>query len=108
MLRATQSFFSRGMHQRKLLQNPGLRHTLPFRQSSLLSLQTMCFSKQNGPLDDDKYVSDEEGAEFDSDRRFSNYVLFAGALALGAVLTKLPIFLSKLRQLQMALNGTTL
>ena len=29
-------------------------------------------------------------------------------IALGAVLTKLPIVLSKLRQLQMAPNGTTL
>ena len=46
----------------------------------------MRFSKPDGPQNDDKYVSDEEGAEFDSDRRFSNYVLFAGALALGAVL----------------------
>ena len=46
----------------------------------------MYFSKPDGPQNDDKYVSDEEGAEFDSDRRFSNYVLFAGALALGAVL----------------------
>ena len=48
----------------------------------------MHFSKPNGPNSDvdDKYVSDEEGADFESDRRFSNFVLFAGALTLGAIL----------------------
>jgi len=34
----------------------------------------------------DGYVSDEEGQSFDSDRRFSNFVLFGGVLALGAAL----------------------
>ena len=39
--------------------------------------------------DNDKYISDGEGGDdqsFDSDRRFSNFVLFGGALALGALL----------------------
>ena len=39
---------------------------------------------QNDP--NDGYVSDEEGQSFDSDRRFSNFVLFGGVLALGAAL----------------------
>ena len=36
--------------------------------------------------EDDGYVSDDENRDFESDRRFSNFVLFAGCLALGAIL----------------------
>ena len=30
----------------------------------------------------DGYMTEEEGASFESDRRFSNYILFAGSFAL--------------------------
>ena len=43
-------------------------------------------STGGGKGDNDGYVSDEEGGEFDSDRRFSNFILFAGVLALGGIL----------------------
>ena len=47
----------------------------------------MHFSKPDGPnTESDKYVSDDEKDDFESDRRFSNFVLFAGTLALGAIL----------------------
>lgn len=49
----------------------------------------MNFSKREGGGQDDitdKYVSDEEKDDFDSDRRFSNFILFAGTLALAALL----------------------
>ena len=38
-----------------------------------------------GPGGDDKggYTSEEEGSSFESDKKFSNFVLFSGALALG-------------------------
>lgn len=39
-----------------------------------------------GGGDDDGYVSDEDGKEHDSDRRFSNFILFSGCLALGGIL----------------------
>ena len=37
-----------------------------------------------GPGGDDKggYTTEEEGASFESDKRFSNFVLFTGAFAL--------------------------
>jgi hypothetical protein len=36
--------------------------------------------------DDGKFASDDEGADFESDRRFSNFVLFAGALTMSCLL----------------------
>ena len=39
-----------------------------------------------GGGDQDGYVSDEESGDFDSDRRFSNFVLFAGILSLAGIL----------------------
>jgi hypothetical protein len=35
------------------------------------------------PPENGGYTSDEDGASFDSDRKFSNFILFTGALALG-------------------------
>lgn len=43
--------------------------------------------KGNGDFDNDTgYVSDEDGKEHESDRRFSNFILFAGCLGLGGIL----------------------
>ena len=53
--------------------------TVQFRQFSE--------GKGNGPENDDgKFQSDDEGQDFESDRRFSNFVLFAGSLTLGCLL----------------------
>ena len=38
-------------------------------------------TKGNG----EKYKSDDETKEFESDKRFSNFVLFAGTIALGCI-----------------------
>jgi protein SCO1 len=32
------------------------------------------------------YKTDDDGAEFESDRRFSNFILLIGTLALGGIL----------------------
>jgi len=39
---------------------------------------------QGGPTNNGQegYTTEEEGASFESDRKFSNYILFAGAFAL--------------------------
>ena len=50
--------------------------------------QQRMFSKEGRPpppRGDDKYVSEDERDEFESDRRFSNFVLFSGTLALGVL-----------------------
>jgi len=61
-------------------------------RSVLPATQTVRFfsggSGGDNDNDDDRsgYVSDEDGREFDSDRRFSNFVLFSGCLALMGIL----------------------
>ena len=47
------------------------------------------FSTDNRGGDDEPdsgYVSDEDSREFESDRRFSNFILFTGCLVLGGIL----------------------
>jgi protein SCO1/2 len=40
--------------------------------------------KPSGP-DQGGYTTEEEGASFESDRKFSNYILFAGSFALAVL-----------------------
>ena len=58
------------------------------RRSLLLPAQSWrAFSSNNrGGDDEGGYISDEDGQEFESDRRFSNFILFAGFLSLGGLL----------------------
>jgi len=55
------------------------------------------FSSDKGPGGDqneggqsggnnDGYISDEEGGNFESDKKFNNYILFGGAMALAMCL----------------------
>lgn len=38
-----------------------------------------------GNNDQGGYTTDEDGASFDSDRRFSNFILFSGTFALAII-----------------------
>ena len=83
------------MQYLKMMNIQSLQYNQYHRSTSILQQATRQFSTPGGPPPggsqnnnngNDGYVSDEEGGDFDSDRRFSNFILFGGFLALGGIL----------------------